>query len=680
VTARRASAVLAVLLLLGLVLFGGTQAAAADPAASPSGPPAPPGPGASTLAITTPSAGDFLGKSTVTIIGTKVEPGSSVVVTAAGDARVTVCATTTETPDGRGWSCSAVGVPNGPRVLLTATETRADSSTATATVTIAVLAPPTLDGPGSFTTPGLVSGGARNGATVTVTVSGGQGCASGVANGYWSCSIAAPSGTYTVTAHQSDSAIGNGRASSESAAQQVTVDKDAPAPPVVTSPKANARVLTQPVTFAGRGEALGVLNVYVDASPVCSASVSPAGTWSCAASGIKNGTHAVQAIQRDLAGNFSSPCAPVKVFFGPKAAITPPVAPPPGTTSPTPPPTTGPTPPPAPDYQDPGTPARNLGEALTNWGTPTGFGASLPTLSEAISHGNLLIALVLAFGFIALIALPLRLLASTLRGRLTRPRTRFMGRNQEVAEPDAATPVNPWLAGAVPFAAAVALIVLSGGVGGEVRYLRLTAAVAAGLALLNVAAVALAALLAAKGQRLPARLRFLPTLLFAAAAAAVLSRLAGIDPPLLAGVLIGVAFSGTLAARPRAIVSLVEIGTITALSVTAWLMHGWMGPVTGFWASLTSEMFAAVCLAGFGSALVLVLPIAALPGRALLEWSAPWWLATVAVVTTLASVVILGAGKGSPFPLLGSLIAAVAFSAVSVAAWSWVRFVEPADQ
>jgi hypothetical protein len=124
----------------------------------------------------------------------------------------------------------------------------------------------------------------------------------------------------------------------------------------VTSPRTNSRVVTEPVTFSGTGEPNGFLNVYVDASPVCGASVSSAGRWSCAASGIKHGVHAVQAIQSDLAGNFSDPSAPSRVYFGPRpasavAAAPPPPPPPP---PPTPPPPTPPTPKPTTPPPQPG--------------------------------------------------------------------------------------------------------------------------------------------------------------------------------------------------------------------------------------------------------------------------------------------------------------------------------------
>lgn len=663
---KTSAAVAAALLSVG---FLGAQAAAAAPGDLV----------VSAATITAPTAGQYLNSNSFTVEGT-ADVGSTIVVTAApGGASCTTTATTASTP----WSCVLDRVPNGAEIVLTATETKTDTTTTSATEKVKVLGAPTLDGPGSFVTPGIVSGGALTGATVSVLVNGsaGQGCTSVAVNSYWSCSINAPTGgPYRVTAHQAKSDIGG--PSAESNVQQVTVDKTRPAAPVVTSPRTNSRVVHQPVTFSGTGEPLGFLNVYVDASPVCGASISTAGHWSCTASGIKNGAHAVQAIQSDLAGNFSDPSAPSKVYFGPKPATAVPPSPePPATQSPTPTPgpSASPTPaPPIPYVPGSGTPPPSLQESLTNWGTPTAFGTKLPTLAETISHGNWLLAPLLALGFILLIALPLRLVASVLRGRIHIRGAQFTGRNRAVPEPDDAPPPNPWLAGAIPLAIAAGFIVLAVGVNGEVRFLRLLAAVGIGLAILNVLGVAIATRVSSKLHGVSGRLRFLPLLLLTAGIAAVLSRWTGIEPPVLAGVLIGVGFARMTPPRPRAIANLAEVGTITVVAVAAWLAYQALGPVQGFWANLSIEVLATLCLAGLGSAVILMLPLGRLPGRVVLEWSPAAWLIAMAVVATLAWAIMLG-GSDARFPVMGSALLAGGFTAISLAVWAWVRYVEPVE-
>ena len=384
------------------------------------------------------------------------------------------------------------------------------------------------------------------------------------------------------------------------------------------------------------------------------------------------------------------PSVPITVFFGVKPGSSVPVPPvppvppsnpsPPGRPghAPSIPPPSGVPSTPSPDHSAPTAPGpRGSGN---NWGTPTAFGALIPTLASSVTADNLFLAPLLTLAFIVLVALPLRLLAGALRGRIRISSPQLTGRNRSRASRSspviaASTPLNPWLAGAVPLAAAAALILIAGGVDDQVRYLRLTAAVLLGLVVLNVVGVAVATRAGSRWQAVSGRLRFVPLLLLAALLAALLSRATGIHPPVIAGVLIGVGFTSTIGARARAIISLVEIGAVTVLALVAWLLHGLLGAAAGFWALFAAESLATIALAGLGSVVVLVVPIATLPGRAVFEWSRPTWLATITVVALFASVVILGGGAAS-FSMIGAILFAGAFAALSVAVWGWLRFVD----
>jgi hypothetical protein len=684
---RRLAALVTVGMLLGTIVVGvfgqsvGPAAAEDTPAPNPVVPVA--------LAITAPADGAFLGSNgPFEVRGTKAA-GSSVAVSGSVTCSVVADATTE-------WACKVSGLPNGAGAPITATQTQnqpldspenSNEETVTArpasssevTITVDVLGAPVLSGPAAFVTSGTVSGSAVPGAGVVARVAGSAepACVSkALDNGYWSCSLALPSGTYRVVAQQSKIGIGQpGDLSDASAAKTVTVDTIAPDAPQVTSPRPGSRVTKQPTTYAGTGETHGWVDAYVDGRIVCSASV-VAGAWSCSAAGVRPGTHYVQAIQRDLAGNYSSPSARQRVFYGAKAAAAPPVAAPPApSASASPAPTTAPQATPAPvpraplpTLTEPATPAA----AGSNWGTPTSFGVALSNPAELLGGANWpLIPLTVAL-FIALIAVPLRLLATASRGRFTSS-VQLFGRNQ-AAEPEARSRWSARLTGVLSVAAAAALVVLATGVDAEVRYVRLTAAVALALAVLNVVGVAVATRAAAGAQRVAGRLRFLPLLLLGAAVVAVVSRAAGFEPPLVAGVVIGMTFGAPLAARARAMVSLSELGAVAALSILAWVAHGALGTVTGFWASFASESAAALCLSGVGSLVILSLPIGRLPGRVILEWSPPAWIATIALSAALAACVALGNGVVS-FPAMW-LLAAAAFAAVSVATWAWFRFVE----
>jgi hypothetical protein len=674
-------------LLLGTIVVGvfgqpaGPAAADDIPTPSPVAPPV-------ALAITAPTDGAFLDSNgSFEVRGTKAA-GSSVAL--SGSVACSVAA-----DSAREWACKVPGLPNGAGAQITATQTEnqplespgnTDDETVAAspvsstevTITVDVLGAPVLSGPWAFVTSGTVSGSAVPGAGVVASVAGSTdpACVSkALDTGYWSCSLALPSGTYRVVAQQSKIGIGQpGDLSEASVAKTITVDKSAPEPPQVTTPKPGSRVTTQPTTYAGTGEANGWVDAYVDGHIVCSASV-VAGRWSCSAAGIRSGAHYVQAIQRDVAGNYSSPSERQRVFYGAKAAAAPPVVVPPApspSAPPTPTPTVTPAPipnPPLPTLPDPQPPAA----AGSNWGTPTTFGVSLSTPAELLGGSNWPLIPLTAALFIALIAVPLRLLATASRGRFP-ARPQLFGRNQAAAA-EVRGRWSPWLPGALSVAAAAGLVLLATGVGAEVRYLRLTAAVALALAVLNVVGVAVATKAASRVQRVTGRLRFLPLLLLAAALVAVITRAAGFEPPLIAGVVMGVTFGAPLAARARAMISLSGLGAVAGLSILAWVAHGALGSVTGFWASFASESAAALCLSGVGSLVILSLPIGRLPGRVILEWSPPAWIATIAASAALAACVALG-NSVVDFPALTWLLAAAAFAAVSVATWAWFRFVE----
>jgi hypothetical protein len=645
---------------------------------------------AATPTISEPADGAFIGSNaSFTVHGTKAA-GSSIRVSgdvdcSAGPDEKTV------------WSCTVHGLPNGAGHTITATETKPETIEATpspspspspalaaeTTITVDVLGPPTLNGGDALITSGTISGIAVPGAGVVASVDGmsDPGCVSKASDsGYWSCSLAVPSGTYRVSAQQSKIGIGEpGDLSDASASRTVTVDKVRPAAPVVISPRAGSRVTSQPVRYSGSGEAGGWVDVYVDGRIVCSTSVTR-GSWKCSAGGIRDGSHVVRAIQRDVAGNFSAPSKRITVFYG-KKATPPAVAPIVPRATPTPKPTpTGtpsavPTPSNAPVAPGPEPPrsAPPTPPAASNWGTPTGFGSTLSPPAQWLSGGNWLFVLLVVGLFIALVALPLRLLATASRGRWP-VLPQLFARNRAPSQIAAAPRSTAWLTGAGALAGAVGLIIMATGISAEVRYLRLTAAVAVALAVLN-AVVAATTRLVSRRSGAGGRFKVVPLLLFAAALIAVLSRIGELEPPLVMGVIIGMGFVAGTAVRDRAVVGLAGLAAVAVLSVAAWLLHSWLGPVEGFWASFASESLAALCLAGLGSLVVLGLPIASLPGRAIFQWSVPVWLATVAVGLTLASCVALGDGVVH-FPAMAWLLAASAFAAVSVASWAWFRFVD----
>lgn len=656
------------------------------PNPSPGPAPAPP----ATTIVTDPV--DFTGTGRVTVSGTKLS-GSSVSVNAAGSALCSVRADTLTS-----WSCGSVALPNGAAVTLTAIEVAGDGSAVpNGTTTVDVLGPPTLDGPGSLTTPGLISGAGFPGAVVAASVDGSVDARCGAvavqASGYWSCNLAQASGSYVVRAQQSSSAIGGGATSAYSNAQSIVIDRDAPASAVITAPAAETRVARLPATVTGTGEEGASVDLYIDNSPVCSTTV-VGGAWACTISSIGGGAHSLQVIQRDAAGNYATPSPVSRVFFGPRAATVPSATPAPtpapsATPAPTTPapaesPTEQPVPPPGVD-QPPGPPSSEGTIPLpgSSWGTPSGFGANLANATP-LSASGWYTAPLLGLLFVVLVALPLRLLATALRGRIRMPRTALTGRNRDRHDvalrrgtlADRGAPRAPWITAVVPMLICAGLVVLAGGVSGEVRYLRLFLAVLLGLGILTVVGAVVSPSLMARSLGVSTTRRFLPLMLLAAVVTAVVSRVADLNPPLIAGVIIGAAFAAGTPARERAFVHLAQVGAVTALGVAGWMLHSALGSTTGFWPSLVSETATTLCLAGLGSALVLMIPLASLPGRSILEWSPPLWAGTVLVVASVVAAAVFGQ-PGAAADLTPWVIAATVFAALSVAVWAYTRFVEP---
>ena len=627
-------------------------------------------------AVTAPIDGAFVGGNSLTVRGTMAAGSTVAVVVSMGAG----CASAYIDTARDTWSCEAT-LLNGPDVVITAVETRPDNRAQESKVTVDVLGPPTIEGP--TLTPGSISGSGYPGAAITLAVGAtAQLCPATVnQEGYWSCVIAADSGAYAVTATQSHPDLGTPPGiSAKSISSTVTVDKSQPAAPTITSPRAGQRIASQPFTVEGTGESGGRVDVYVDGVPRCSATV-PSSRWSCSVGGFTSGSNTIQAVLRDAAGNYAvGNSAPIRVQFGP--APTSPAEPDhdePQEPTPTPTPTPTPDTPALPWAERPIFPGPNghgptIGEALTNWGSPTEFGSDLPSPAETAAMGSWGWAPLLAIGFVGFVAVPLRMLASSLRGRIRMPRANLTGRNRVVPKEDAA-PRNPWLLGAVPLAVTAMIIVFAEGMNGEVRYLRLIFAVGLGLAVLNIVGVAITTRLSSGRLGVGGRLRFQLILLLAAASSALLSRWTGIEPPVVSGILIGAGFALAVPARPRAMVNLAQVGAILGLAVLGWLGHSLVGEVVGFWPSVLSETLATICLAGLGSALVLMLPLGPLPGRVILEWSARVWLASILVVSTVAGAIIIG-GTGTQFPLLAAALIGAGFAAVCVAVWAWVRYVE----
>lgn len=636
----------------------------------------PAAPASAAAAFDTP-ASDFVAGSTVTLTGTK-DAGSTLVIRRDGQL---VC--TVSDLDALTWQCADLPTPSGVQQF-TGDERLADASVVPlAPLTLRVLAAPALDGAGgSVLTTGRFTGSAVPGASIQLQSTGPGGtvdhaCPAALPSGFWSCVVDLPNGAYQVRARQQVAAIGP-ESSGFSGTVAATIDRTSPSAPTITSPRPGTTPLAA-VTARGGGERGATLQLFLDGAVVCTTTVSASGAWECPLRWPRTGTFTLQALQRDLAGNFSAASARVAVRFSPPAdppSASSPAAPPPPSASPT----------PKPDATGAPRPEAGAPEAspppTTNWGTPTGFGASLPTAAQVIERGGWALAPLTGLAFLLLVALPVRAFATHVAPRLPRRRRPVLtGRNRDDLDAEAAAAearppfvLPPVLVAAGTLGGAAVIAALSGGIDAEVRSLRLTAAIGAGLVLLNIVGVLLPARLAARVGATRAVVRLLPGILVVALVVALLSRVGGLQPPLLAGVLIAAAAAAGARRRAQAGVAVAQTSGVAALALLGWAAHDLLTPSAGFWMTFASEVAAAVALGGLGSLLMLLLPIGPLPGRTLYAVSPPAWGAVALVSASITGAIL---ATGPAFPLAVLTLVGAAFGAVLTAAVAWVRWVAP---
>ncbi|CAN5193561.1 hypothetical protein BH11ACT5_BH11ACT5_10630 [soil metagenome] len=635
----------ALLALLGLVVAG-TALLAAPHAAQ-----------AATFAIATSPGTLYPG--VVTITGSK-DAAATVEVGEQGSAPVCTIAAS-GAPDPETWTCD-LSLVDGNHTI-TATQTTADAVPVVTALTlpIRVLGAPVITTTGF--TPGVLSGTGFPGAGIELSGDITKSCGPVLPNGTWACPLGVGTGTYSVFATHTWGNIPSDPGGS-TAPVPVRVDVDPPALPAIASPTAGSRVTSQPTMFSGSGENGGRVEVFVDSSRVC---VSPVITlhWSCSAT-LANGQHTIKAIQWDAAGNASGASSGFTITAGAAAPVTPP--------TPSHEAEANPNAEPAEPLQpvDPAPSAPFLPPPVggvsgmppfDTWELPTDYGAAIPSVS-ATNPNSWLLGLGLGLGFALLVALPLRLLVTTLRRK----------RGYVPREPSTEEPLlSPRVTAALFLAAAVLLAALAGGIQAEVRYLRLAIAIGLALAALNGVAV-LAAKLAGRSFGLRTGIRLAPLLLGIAAVTALVSRVAGIQPPIIVGIVLAVRFLPEIGARARGIFSLAEVSAIVLLGFAAWLGQSALGPVDGFFPSLVSEALSALTIAALGSAMVMLLPVNRMPGRQIWAWSRTAWAVLTLVTATVAGVVIAG---GSGFPVPWVIGGALVFSAVCLGVWAWVRLVEP---
>lgn len=679
-----------------------TRTAPADASApadntAPADTPTPtPTPGAPTL---DPLPSGLVTTFPLTVSGT-ADPGDVIDVSGGSSASAAGSCTVTAAADGT-FRCALQRLPDGPGVPVRAVSR---SSGLAASGRVDVLSPPTIASAPGGATGGGISGTAYPGASVTVTAETGASCTFPADSaGNWGCVLPGlGDGRHTVTATQV--APFSSTRSARSPAVSVVVDTVAPPAPTISSPAPGTTVAAGgALGFGGAGEPGATVSVYASnpkgTTVACTATVA-GGAWSCAAT-LPAGDYVASALQRDAAGNVSAGSNPVAVAVEAAGAAT---SSPRNPTSPAPNPAPAPAVPPT-SPAPPSAPAAPTHPDTKGW-TATPFTTASAPVVTAASVPGWLRSVGLALAALLLLVLPARLLVVS----LARPRERrearasLFGRNRAAGElgeadallggraaisgggahaaPDGAAAVGTqpvWLAPLVGVSAA-ALVTLSTSVNDASAYVRLLVAVSLAIAGVNAIWV-----LSARGMTrhlgvAMARTVVRPGLLLVVAAAAIGSRLLGLEPALLFGLVLGAVLPEGLGRVGLGRTAAVQLSAVAALGVLAWLTVGVLPTPSGALSAFLVELVNSVALVAIGSTAIALLPFGRLTGRAVLQWSRPLWLAMALVVYTVlfalllpvASLAQTGAGA------VAVVIAAVVFAAVGLSVWLWERYVEPA--
>ncbi len=122
----------------------------------------------------------------------------------------------------------------------------------------------------------------------------------------------------------------------------------------------------------------------------------------------------------------------------------------------------------------------------------------------------------------------------------------------------------------------------------------------------------------------------------------LVSRLAGISPGFLFGVVLGVVYARELKLRDEARLGVLGVGLTIAAGLLAWLGYGMASTASGpgFLNNLTIEALAAITLEALGTLVIALLPIEFLDGRTIFRWSKLAWIGLY-VVTALVFLFVV---------------------------------------
>lgn len=318
-------------------------------------------------------------------------------------------------------------------------------------------------------------------------------------------------------------------------------------------------------------------------------------------------------------------------------------------------------------------------------GQPSTIGTALQSFSEVtLTPVTAAITASVAVAFILLVALPAELMQSTLAANYSRAfawLTPVRRKTARVAESIPARFKTGKLGGAITVAFTALLLGFADpGFGFNWTSVRLFAAIFASLYIVNVAVLGVLRIVARNRYEVPSRIDPMPASLLIVALSVLVSRLAGIEPGFLFGLVVGVVFARELSKIEEGKLALLGVVLMIALGLTAWGVYSVLpsGEDGGFVVNLARDIAAATTLESLGTILVALLPVAFLDGKALFAWNrALWSIAYGAALTVFILVVVPMSDTWGEMraPFVGWMSLFVGFAVVALAVWLGFRFI-----